>query len=58
MMGNLKEQLEYKEKADRICDYLEELILDAMMSALDKIIKRTWTLTEISDPYKEDNNRF
>ena len=57
-MGNLQEQLEYEEKADRICDYLEELILDAMMSALDKIIKRNWTLTEISDPYKEDNNRF
>lgn len=57
-MGNLKEQLGYEEKADRVCDYLEELILDAMMSALDKIIKRTWTFTEISDPYKEDNNRF
>ena len=57
-MDSLKEQLEYKEKADRVCDYLEELILDAMMSALDKIIKRTWTFTEISDPYKEDNNRF
>ena len=57
-MDNLKEQLGYEEKADRVCDYLEELILDAMMSALDKIIKRTWTFTEISDPYKEDNNRF
>jgi hypothetical protein len=58
MKGNLKEQLEYEEKADRICDYLEELILDAMMSALDKIIKRTWILTDIPDPYKQDNNRF
>jgi hypothetical protein len=44
MMGNLKEQLDYEEKADRIQDYLEELILDAMMSALDKIIRRTWII--------------
>ena len=58
MKGNLKEQLEYEEKTDRICDYLEELILDAMMSALDKIIKRTWTFVEFPDPHKEDNIRF
>lgn len=58
MMANLKEQLEYEEKADRICDYLEELILDAMLSALDKIIKRTWTLVEFPDPDKEHNIRF
>ena len=57
MKGNLKEQLEYEEKADRICDYLEELILDAMLSALDKIIKRTWLL-EFQDPHKENNDRF
>ncbi len=57
MMGNLKEQLEYEEKADRICDYLEELVLDAMMSALDKIIKRTWLL-EFQDQHKENNDRF
>jgi len=56
-MGNLKEQLEYEEKADRICDYLEELVLDAMMSALDKIIKRTWLL-EFQDQHKENNDRF
>lgn len=58
MMGNLKEQLDYEEKTDRICDYLEELILDAMLSALDKIIKRTWTLVDFPDAHKEDNIRF
>lgn len=56
MMGNLKEQLMYEEKADRICDYLEELILDAMLSALDKIISRTWIL-EFPNPQNEQNRR-
>lgn len=57
MKGNLKEQLVYEEKADRICDYLEELILDAMMSALDKIIRRTWII-EFPNNRKEENIRF
>jgi hypothetical protein len=58
-MGNLKEQLDYEEKTERICDYLEELILDAMLSALDKIIRRTWTLVEFPDPHqKQNDNRF
>jgi len=55
-MGNLKEQLMYEEKADRICDYLEELILDAMLSALDKIIRRSWIL-EFPNPQNEQNRR-
>jgi len=58
MMGNLKEQLQYEEKTDRICEYIEELILDAMLSALDKIIKRTWTFVDIPDPHKPDDIQF
>jgi hypothetical protein len=57
MMGNLKEQLDYEEKADRICDYLEELILDAMLSALDKVIRRTWII-EFPNNQKEQNHQF
>lgn len=58
MKGNLKEQLDYEEKADRICDYLEELILDAMLSSLDKIIRRTWIIEFPEDNRKEENVRF
>lgn len=57
MMGHLKEQLDCEEKADRICDYLEELILDAMLSALDKIVRRTWII-EFPKAQKKQNPQF
>jgi hypothetical protein len=39
-MDNLQEDLVYEEKLDQISDQLEELILDAMLSALEKLNKR------------------
>ena len=39
-MPDPNEELVYEEKIDRITEQLEELILDALMSALEKIRER------------------
>lgn len=57
-MNTYTEELEYEEKMDRISEYLEELILDAMIVALDKIIKRNWQFAALSDRPKVHDMQF
>jgi len=55
----MKEQLEYDEKVERVSEYIEELFLDAMLAALEKVIRRTWTITmHIPDPHKTEDIQF
>jgi len=39
-MGKLKENLVYEEKLDQLSGQMEESILDAMLSALEKLNER------------------
>ena len=57
-MNTYTEKLEYEEKMDRISEYLEELMLDAMLAALDKIIKRNWQFAALSDHPKVHDMQF
>ena len=57
-MNSDKEDLEYEEKMDRISQYLEELILDAMLAALEKIIKRNWQFASLSNRAQPDEMTF
>jgi len=57
-MYSLKEELVYEEKLDKISEYLEELILDAMLSALRKIKERNVLFDELSKKHKTDGIRF
>lgn len=43
---------------DRISEYLEELMLDAMLAALEKIIKRNWQFAGLSHDPKVHDTQF
>jgi aminoglycoside/choline kinase family phosphotransferase len=57
-MNSKIEELEYEEKMDRISEYLEELIMDAMLAALEKIIKQNWQFAALSDRPKVHDMQF
>ena len=57
-MDSLKEESVYEEKMDRICECLEELILDAMLAALDKIKKRNLLFEDITKTNRVQNIQF
>lgn len=57
-MNTYTEELEYEEKMDRISEHLEELMLDAMLVALDKIIKRNWQFVNLSNQAQPDKMTF
>jgi aminoglycoside/choline kinase family phosphotransferase len=57
-MNSKIEELEYEEKMDRISEYLEELIMDAMLAALEKIIKRNWQFADFSYHQKAHDMQF
>jgi len=57
-MDTHSEELEYEEKMDRISEYLEELMLDAMLIVLDKIIKRNWQFANLSNQTQPDKMTF
>lgn len=57
-MDTHSEELEYEEKMDRISEYLEELMLDAMLIVLDKIIKRNWQFANLSNQTQPDKMIF
>jgi len=58
MMDRSREELEYEEKMDRVCECLEELILDAMLTALDKIKKRNLLFADSAKTNKVQNIQF
>ena len=47
-MDPIEEELVYEEKMDAITIQLEELILDAMIAALEKIRKRNYEFEQVS----------
>lgn len=53
-----KEEFEYEEKIDRISEKIEELILDAMLNALEKITERSLMFANISVKSQSDEFRF
>ena len=55
-MNSYEEDLEYERKLDRISEQIEELILDAMITALEKIKARNLFYSGLkskpqNDPY-------
>jgi len=46
-MNPIEDELEYEQKMDEITAQLEELILDAMISALEKIRKRNLEFDQV-----------
>ena len=58
MMDRLKEELVYEQKMDRVCECLEELMLDAMLTALEKIKKRTELFEDITKTNRVQNIQF
>ena len=54
----LKEELVYEQKMDEITVQLEELILDAMIAALQKIGKRNLEFIEASIRSQTDQMNF
>ena len=57
-MYSLKEEQVYEEKIDEISEYLEELILDAMLSALHKIKRRNVLFDALSNKTETDDISF
>ena len=49
-MCNPEDEMVYEEKLDKISEYLEEMILDAFLSVLQKIIERN---IEFTPTYKK-----
>ncbi len=55
-MNSYKEDLQYERKMDRISEQIEELMLDAMITALEKIKDRNLFYSNVkprpqNDPY-------
>jgi hypothetical protein len=57
-MPEPNEELVYEEKIDRIAEQLEELILDAMLAALQKIRERNDLFGRIEKASAENNPDF
>lgn len=57
-MNSCVEELEYEEKMDLVSESLEELILDALLIALQKITKRNWQFRNRSNPPKVHDIQF
>jgi len=57
-MNELEEKLHYEQKMDRITEYLEDLVLEAMLAVLDKIKKRNLIFSAASDNVKDARMRF
>ena len=58
MMDRSKEELEYEEKMDHVCECLEELILDAMLAALEKIKKRNLLFADTTKTNNVESIQF
>jgi len=51
-MNPLEEEWVYEQKLDRITEQIEELILDAMLAALQKMRKRNLSFSEAQNDEK------
>jgi hypothetical protein len=58
MMDSLRKDLVYEEKIDNISEYLEELIFDAMLSALRKMKEKNMLFDDLLKKNKTDDISF
>lgn len=57
-MDTSNEELVYEQKLDMVTEQLEELVLDAMIAALQKIGKRNLTFLKASIQLQTDDMMF
>jgi hypothetical protein len=57
-MNPHEEELIYEQKLDRITEHIEELVLDAMLAALQKIKKRNLLFYEMADKAEEQTEQL
>jgi len=57
-MNEHEEGLIYEQKLDRITEYIEELVLDATLAALQKIKKRNLLFSARSDDAENESEQF
>jgi hypothetical protein len=57
-MNGQEEELIYEQKLDRITELLEELALDAILVALQKIKKRNLLFSETADKGQDHSEPF
>jgi hypothetical protein len=57
-MNGQEEELIYEQKLDRITELLEELALDAILAALQKIKKRNLLFSETADKGQDHSEPF
>ena len=57
-MDTSNEELVYEQKLDMVTEQLEELVLDAMIAALQKIRKRNLTFLKASIQLQTDDMMF
>lgn len=55
-MNEYEEELIYEQKLDRITEYIEDLVLDAMLAALQKIKKRNMLFSASANA--DENKQF
>jgi len=57
-MNEYEQELIYEQKLDRITEHMEELILDAMLAALQKIKKRNLLFSTYADTNDDESQQF
>ena len=57
-MNPIEEEICFEQKMDRISENLEELVLDAIIAALEKIQQRNRLFDNIADKNAEKNIPF
>jgi hypothetical protein len=57
-MNEYEEELIYEQKLDRITERIEELVLDAMLAALQKIKKRNLLFSALENKVQDDTEQF
>jgi len=57
-MNRIDEQICFEQKMDRVSETLEELVLDAMIAALEKIKQRNRLFDNIAKKSTADTLRF
>jgi hypothetical protein len=57
-MNEHEQELAYEQKLDRITEYIEALVLDAMLAALQKIKKRNLLFSAYANTNDDESQQF
>jgi hypothetical protein len=57
-MNEHEQELPYEQKLDRITEYIEALVLDAMLAALQKIKKRNLLFSAYANTNDDESQQF